>query len=219
MRTRKLASSVENSVGIDVPKATLMIMRLTATKKMTLTTIARRTTTQKRTISMTTMRKTTKMAKLSILWTHKMMAKNSLMNVLIQLVETSMRSSGSSILCPNGSFLSKVVESQLQLLLLRRSKIVKTVRQRSLVGAVNPNVVLIVRILKSPLEDTIDTKTSVKRETQHLLDTTSIATTGMNIMMKSPYLRIDTDNTVTITDQRMSCLTALNIVMVKTVCL
>ena len=168
---------------------------------------------------MTTLRKMMKTAKLSILWTHKMMNKNSLMNVLIQLVKTSMRLSGSSILYPNVSLLSKVVESQLQLLLLlRKSKIVKTVRQRSLVGAMNPNVVLIVRILKGPLEDTIDTKTSVKRETQHQLDITSIATTGMNIMMKSPFLRIDNDNIVTITDQRMSCLTALNIVMVKTVC-
>ena len=194
-----------------------MIMRLTVMKKMTLMTIARRTTTQKRTISMTTMRKTTKTAKLSIQWTQTM-AMNSLMNVLIRLVKTSMRLSGSSILCPNVSFLSKVVESQLQQLLLRRSKIVKTVRQRSLVEAVNPNVVLIVRTLKDPLEDTIDTKLSATRETQHLLDTTNIATTKTNIMMKSHFLRIDTDSTVIIIDQRMSCLTALNIVMVKTVC-
>ena len=80
MRTRRLASSVETSVEIDAKKATPMIMRLTAMKKMTLMTIARRTTTQKTTISMTTMRKTTKMAKLSIQWMQTMVM-NSLMSV------------------------------------------------------------------------------------------------------------------------------------------
>ena len=124
-----------------------------------------------------------------------------------------MRLSGSLILCPSGLFLSKVVENLLQLLLLKR----KTVKQRSLEGAVNPNVVLNMKILKDLHEDIIDTKPSVTRGTQHLLDTISIATTRMNIMMKSRYPRIDTANTVTITDQRTNCLTVQSIVMVRIV--
>ena len=216
MRIRRLASSVENSADRDVKQATVMITRLTVTKKMTpMKMIAMRTTTRKRTISMTTIKKMMKTAKLSIQW-KLTMAMNSLMSVLIQLAKTSMRLSGSSILYQNGSFLSKVVESLRQvLLLLLRRKIVKTVRQRSLVGAVNPNVVLIMRILKGPPEDATDTKPSATRGTQHLLDTTSIETTRTNIMMKSHLKRIDTANTVTIADQRMSCHSALNIVMVR----
>ena len=65
MRTRRLASSEENSAERDVLQAMAMIMRLTATKKMTLMKmIAMRTTTQKRMISTTMARKTMRTAKL-----------------------------------------------------------------------------------------------------------------------------------------------------------
>ena len=206
-----------NSAERDAPEeTTAMSMRLTAKMKMMtlMTMIVKRTTTRRRMMSMTTARKKMQMAKLSIRWTQTM-AMNSLMNVLIQLEKTSMRLSGSLILCPNGSSLRLVAASLLQLL-LRRSRIAKIARERSSssVGVVDPNVVLIMRIQETP-EDIIDTKPNATRGTLHLLDTTDIATTRTNIMRSSLLLRIDTVITVTIIGQRTSCLTALSIVMVR----